>query len=172
MYSVFSIPFIRYYRYRTNTGRLSPGNHGNTNSFSKRTLDPNHDDDVHTNNNTPRQQYVDTIHRQCVIDLATAVILIAGNLTNRIPQLTPPVPKRLVFAYFYCLFWRTDIIFYVLAAVSSYNLAAIAIERYLAVLHPMWYRVNITKTKQLLLGGGLWAIAPFAQMTWTITARR
>ena len=109
---------------------------------------------------------------QSVIDLATAVIIIAGNLTNRIPQLELPVPKRLFFAYFYCLFWHAEIIFFGLTAVSSYNLAAIAIERYLAVLHPMWYHVNFTKTKQLLLGGSLWVIAPFAQITWTITARR
>ncbi len=47
----------------------------------------------------------------------------------------------------YCRLWKNKLLMWVLAMVSTYNLVAITIDRYLEVLHPIWHKTFLTKNK-------------------------
>ena len=44
-----------------------------------------------------------------------------------------------------CLLWSSDLLFWVLATASTYNLVLIGVERYLAVVHPIYHRRIVNK---------------------------
>ena len=57
------------------------------------------------------------------------------------------VPHTLNINDTFCKIWHSQILLWGLMMSSTYNLMAISIERYLAIVHPMWHTVSFTKTK-------------------------
>jgi len=47
----------------------------------------------------------------------------------------------------YCRTWGSPLLLYGLLLSSTYNLVAISVERYLAIVHPLWHKVSFTPGK-------------------------
>lgn len=103
---------------------------------------------------------------QAFIDMLTSIVFLADAFTSLYP---PPVPKDFGLGLFYCLVWHYYATVFVLFALSTYNLVAISIERYILVLYPLYYRSNITRKKEVLLGLICWLIAPAMQLTYVLS---
>ncbi|XP_072027821.1 beta-2 adrenergic receptor-like [Amphiura filiformis] len=108
------------------------------------------------------------IGSQAAIDLLTSIVLLAGTFTSRYTFVQLVSPDSYFFGYIYCVFWHYDGLLFYLSTMSTYNLVAISVERYIAVLHPMWYRTNFSRNKAIVLGALLWLIAPTMQLVTCI----
>ena len=49
-----------------------------------------------------------------------------------------------VYDQFICRFWHTRILLWNFLITSSYNIFLMALERYIAVIYPMWYNKNVS----------------------------
>ena len=108
------------------------------------------------------------IRSQAMIDFLTSLVLVADTFFNLFPV---PIPKdNYVIRSLYFL-WNSDHIMFGLFSVSTWNLVVISIERYIAVVYPMWYRFTFSKRKAVLLGFAAWTIAPTMQITYLIVSR-
>ena len=105
-----------------------------------------------------QQNYTNSlIVSQSTIDFLTSLILIATTISFAVDA-QPPSNHGL--AVLFCIFWHGRIILFSCWAISTFNLVAIAIERYLAIIHPIWYHQTFTKKHALILATTAWLIAP------------
>ena len=105
------------------------------------------------------------IGSQAFIDLITSVMFITQAFIRLYP---PTIPHNPILGYLYCLCLRFETIVYVLFALSTYNLVAISIERYILVLHPLRYRAYFTRNKEILLGISAWIFSPILQLIFAV----
>ncbi|XP_072046903.1 histamine H2 receptor-like [Amphiura filiformis] len=106
---------------------------------------------------------------QAFIDFLTSFVFVTRTVTSRFMYTWFVSPTSQALGYIYCMFWHWDGLFYFLFSISTYNLVAIAIERYMAVLHAIWYRTCFTPKKAMMLGAALWIIAPTMQVVNSAT---
>ncbi|XP_072033352.1 alpha-1A adrenergic receptor-like [Amphiura filiformis] len=108
------------------------------------------------------------IGSQAVIDLLTSSALTIHTFTQIYPGIPYPVPPpgNNFFGHLHCMFWYSGIFMFCLFAMSTYNLLAITIERYMAVVHAMWYRTTFSSKKAMLLGLVAWLLAPLIQLIY------
>ncbi|XP_072041419.1 cholecystokinin receptor-like [Amphiura filiformis] len=106
------------------------------------------------------------IRSQAFIDMLTSMAFIADAFTGLYP---PTVPQHPIIGYIYCIVWHYFATVFVLFSLSTYNLVAISIERYILVLYPMYYRAYFTRTKEVLLGVSSWFLAPIMQLTYVLS---
>ena len=104
---------------------------------------------------------------QAAIDALTSVVLIAGAFTNVLNPVS--VPSNATIGVIFCWLWRQELVMFALFALSSYNLLALSIERYIAVLHPLYYRSHFTRNNEIMLGIVAWLVAPIAQVLFVVT---
>ena len=97
---------------------------------------------------------------QAVTDLVTSLVLIATTFTEIFPA---PPPQNLVFGYFYCVFWYSRIAMFSMFTISTFNLVAISLERYIAVIYPIWYSHHFSRKTATLFGILAWLLAPLMQ---------
>ena len=103
---------------------------------------------------------------QAFIDFLTSCVLVSGTVSGRCfyPQLVSP--KSYTLGIMYCMLWHWEGLLFILFSISTWNLVAISIERYMAILHPIWYRTSFTRKKAIMLGASLWSIAPTLQIVY------
>ena len=77
------------------------------------------------------------ILNQSIIDLLAASFLLAST-----PISSNKVPWTGTRGELYCRMWLNKLPLWSLMVSSTYNLAAMTLERYLAVLHPIWHKVS------------------------------
>ena len=106
------------------------------------------------------------IGSQATIDFSTSAVLVATTITSTYPQLISP--RSYTAGYLYCLIWHWNGLLFFLFSLSTYNLVAISIERYMAVIHPIWYRTSFSRKKAIILGAVLWVIAPILQIVFCV----
>ncbi|XP_072036999.1 QRFP-like peptide receptor, partial [Amphiura filiformis] len=97
---------------------------------------------------------------QSAIDFLTSILLIA-NIISLSVDARPP--ENVTLAILYCIFWHSRSILFSCWVISTFNLTAIAIERYLAIIHPIWYRQNFSRKHAWILATTSWLIAPIMQ---------
>lgn len=68
------------------------------------------------------------------------------------------------FGAFYCYFLYSHLPIFAFFAISTYNLTVISIERYLAVVKPMWYIAKFKRRWLYILTGAAWFLAPLMQI--------
>ena len=74
---------------------------------------------------------------QSVIDMLTA-----GFLAVQAYKPTNPIPG--LAGILYCKLWYSDHFLWALAMTSTYNLMMITLERYVAIVHPVWHKNRMT----------------------------
>ena len=107
------------------------------------------------------------IRSQAIIDLVTSVFFVAYSFGQDL--FTIPIPRSRIPAYFYCLLWKWAIVKFWLFSISTYNLIAISIERYISIIHPLWHLVNFTRNKTILLGCFSWLLGPIFQIIYAVS---
>ena len=108
-----------------------------------------------------QQNYTNSlIVSQAAIDFLTSLILIATTISFAVDA-QPPSNHGL--AVIFCIFWHGRIFLFSCWAISTFNLVAIAIERYLAIIHPIWYHQTFTRKHAWILATMAWLIAPIMQ---------
>ena len=88
------------------------------------------------------------IINQSIIDGFVSVVLIVSTF----------VTTNLYSGELYCKLWASQILLWGLMMSSTYNLMAISIERYLAVVYPMWHKVTVTNTMTNIVAVFIWMI--------------
>ena len=83
------------------------------------------------------------IINQSFIDAVVSALLIAVSLDRQYPNLQQKGFKDELF----CKLWRSQILLWGMMTSSTYNLMAISIDRYMAIVHPVWHKVSFTKAK-------------------------
>ncbi|XP_072035826.1 adenosine receptor A3-like [Amphiura filiformis] len=97
---------------------------------------------------------------QAAIDFLTSLLLIANIISVWVDERPP---ENFALAVLYCIFWHSKVIIFSCWAISTFNLTAIAIERYLAVIHPFWYHRTFFRKHAWMLAITAWLIAPIMQ---------
>ena len=105
-----------------------------------------------------QQNYTNSlIVSQSAIDFLTSLLLIASIISF---SAGAQPPDNFVLGVLYCTFWHSRKTLFSCWAISTFNLTAIAIERYLAIIHPIWYHQNFTRKHTWILASMAWLIAP------------
>ena len=68
----------------------------------------------------------------------------------------------------FCKFISSDILKYTCGQASTFTLAAVAYERYQAVVHPLLVKERITKKKTVVFIALAWIISAFFEMFWIV----
>ena len=83
------------------------------------------------------------ITHQCIIDFLVSVVLLALTDTQRqyhIPGLAGMI---------LCKVWLSTYILWVLMTVSTNNLCLLSLEKYFAIVHPIWHKTAFTRSKAI-----------------------
>ena len=108
------------------------------------------------------------IRSQAIIDLMTSVFFVVYAFGRDLYPIQ--IPRRPIPAFLYCLLWKWATVKFWLFSVSTFNLIAISIERYISIIHPLWYLSNFTKNKTILLGCCTWFLGPIFQIIYSVSS--
>ena len=109
------------------------------------------------------------IGSQATIDLLASLILLADACLLHRKIYRIPTPQQPTLGYIFCAFLYWDTILFCVFAASTYNLVAISIERYIAVLYPFLYSASFTRRKAVVMGCIVWMSAPIMHITYAVT---
>ena len=107
------------------------------------------------------------IGSQATIDLIASVVMIADAFSNALYP--SPVPNHPIRGYLFCMLWHWTTVLFCLFSASTYNLIAIAVERYIAILHPIYHRTKFSHKKAIILGCVAWSLSPIMQLVFALT---
>ena len=108
------------------------------------------------------------IINQTIVDLVVCLILTATSASHLAftYDLTAPGANIL------CRLWISEAFLWGVFMVSTYNLVALTIERYMKVVHPIIHRNSFTKRKVLIIIAGVWIWGVFFNLVTTIPTTR
>ncbi|CAH1800550.1 unnamed protein product, partial [Owenia fusiformis] len=104
------------------------------------------------------------IINQSFIDTSTSLILITSTLFDDINT----VPKGLP-AHIFCVLWMSKFFLWSMLVTSTYNLVAMTIEKYFAILYSFKHMEFFTKGRMKIVLGMIWLIGPFWNLYLAIT---
>ncbi|XP_041483430.1 alpha-2A adrenergic receptor-like [Lytechinus variegatus] len=102
------------------------------------------------------------IVNQAIIDCITSGLLVAATISDLGGIRT--AKKSGVAAKIYCNLWNSLVLVFGGFAISTFNLVALSVERYLAVIHPIWYLQNFKKRAVRILVVCTWVFGPIFQI--------
>ena len=101
------------------------------------------------------------IANQALIDLFASIILVTVTMTEIFEV---PPPNNYFFGQIICKFWSSRFLLFAAFTASTINLTEISIERYLAVIHPIYYSMKFANTTiAKILPAIPWLIGPIWQ---------
>ena len=109
------------------------------------------------------QQVKSNVINQSFIDCLVSVMLIQTAIVRR-----STVPYALQTNALFCKLVLSQVLMWGLMSSSTLNLMAISIERYVAIVHPVWYKVRFSKTKANVLVALTWVLGIFIQFAYII----
>ena len=89
------------------------------------------------------------IANQSVLDSIASFVIIMNGIYTR--QLDKGLSATLL-----CKLWMTRTLMWGLMESSTFNLMAISFERYMAIVHPMWYKAYFTNSKASIAAILIW----------------
>lgn len=110
------------------------------------------------------------IANQALVDCLASSFLVASEIT-RLAGLEPSDPNHFA-AILLCKFWKSLAVVFGAYAISTFNLVALSIERYLAVVYPIWYLAHFKRRAVYILAALTWLLAPLFQMINAILHNR
>ena len=114
-----------------------------------------------------QQNYANNlIVSQAMIDLLTSLSLIATTFTELFPSLPP---QHAVIGYLFCVLWYPRTVMFSMFVISTFNLIAISVERYIAVVCSTWYRHHFSRKKTFIFVTLAWLLAPVVEITLAFT---
>ena len=92
-----------------------------------------------------------TILNQSCIDFIASLLVILATTTR-----TPVIDLSGITGDVFCKLWPSDLPLWTLLSSSSYALIVLTIERYVAIVHPIFHHNSFSRIKLLLLAGSAW----------------
>ena len=95
------------------------------------------------------------MHQHCVLDSpdSYAACLLLNNCICDLARF-----GKTLFITLYCKVWVTRTLMWGLMESSTFNLMAISCGRFMAIVHPMWYRVYFTNSKANIIAVCIWVL--------------
>ncbi len=90
------------------------------------------------------------ITHQCTIDFLVSVVLLA--LTGTQKQYHIPGVAGMIL----CKVWLSTFVLWLLLTVSTNNLCLLSLEKYFAIVHPIWHKTAFTRSKAFSGIVGVW----------------
>ena len=109
------------------------------------------------------QQVKSNVINQSFIDCLVSVVLIQTAFVR-----TTSVSYALQTSVLFCKLVLSQVLMWGLMSSSTLNLMAISIERYLAIVHPVWYKVRFSKTRANILVALTWVLGIFIPFAYII----
>ncbi len=81
------------------------------------------------------------IAHQCIIDCLVSLVLLA--LTSTQKQYHIPGVAGLIL----CKIWLSTYVLWTLLMVSTHNICYLSLEKYFAIVHPIWHKTSLTRSK-------------------------
>jgi len=103
------------------------------------------------------------IINQSFIDAVVSALLIQTVFVRKLT-----VPVALAQNSLFCKIYLSQFHLWGLMLSSTYNLMAISIDRYVAIIHPLWHKVSFTKTKANALLVFIWLFGVLFVGSFTI----
>ena len=91
------------------------------------------------------------ILNQSCVDFITSLLVILTTTTR-----TPMANLSGITGDVFCKLWLSDLPLWTLLSSSSYALIVLTIERYVAIVHPIFHHNSFSRIKVLLLAGSTW----------------
>ena len=91
------------------------------------------------------------ILNQSCVDFITSLLVILTTTTR-----TPMTELSGITGDVVCKMWLSDLPLWTLLSCSSYALIVLTIERYVAIVHPIFHHNSFSRIKVLLLAGSAW----------------
>lgn len=107
------------------------------------------------------------IVNQAVVDALVSFFLVAA-VSTKVAGVSTKTMNR-TSGDIFCKFWGSFCVVFAGFAISTFNLTAISIERYIAVVHPMWYLSHFKRRAMLTLITLIWLLAPVLQIVTVST---
>ena len=101
-----------------------------------------------------RQLTCKYVVNQSFIDAVTLIVLFLRLRVVNDDVLLAGMDER--GADLYCRTWGSPLLLYGLLLSSTYNLVAISVERYFAIVHPLWHKVSFTPRKVTMSITTIW----------------
>lgn len=95
---------------------------------------------------------------QSLVDLVASFILTTYYISRRVSGYLVVFPGAI--GVLYCRYWLSAGPLWAALMTSTYNLLSITLERYLMVLHPIYYKTTFTRKKAIILIVCLWCVCP------------
>ncbi len=104
------------------------------------------------------------IINQSIVDLVVSFFfLITLNFRIKIYQFKSDLVKELL-----CMLYKTQVFMWSMYMVSTYNLIAISVDRFLEVVFPIWHKVNLTRKVVYGIICSVWAFGILFNFAFTI----
>ncbi len=104
------------------------------------------------------------IINQSVVDLVASLsFLITLNIKIKLDQFKSDLAKELT-----CMLYDTQVFMWSMYMVSTYNLIAISVDRFLEVVFPIWHKVNLTRNVVYGIICSVWAFGILFNIAFTI----
>ena len=107
------------------------------------------------------------IINQSLIDAVASVALVFSAIFPYTGQSMTGVPGVLL-----CRLWYSTFLLWATMNASTYNLLAIALERYCCIVYPIMYKNNVTVRSVMLVCGSVWATGALVVFFYTILPAR
>ncbi|KAJ8033316.1 Cholecystokinin receptor [Holothuria leucospilota] len=108
------------------------------------------------------------IGNQSLIDLVSSILLLVSKFRNENTNF-----EKLSRGYgvFVCLFWTSDYIYWALLVSSTTNLVFLTLERYIAVVMPIFYRMRVTWKTATISAIFPWVFGLIFELFWPAVHR-
>ncbi len=96
------------------------------------------------------------IINQSLIDLASSIVMMANTMTT---FLEPYKKFYGILGYMRCILWHNSLFMWGLFSASTFNLVGLTIDRYVKIVHPMWYKKHCLKRHSVIAMSCAWGIS-------------
>ncbi len=105
------------------------------------------------------------IINQSIIDFVSSILML---MHTPICNLTPDL--RGVSGPLYCLLYTSRVFYWLSVMASTYNLVLLTCDRYMSVVHVVWYKTSMTKKRVYMLLAITWFIGFIIYFPWGIAS--
>lgn len=102
---------------------------------------------------------------QAGVDSIASALLVSLTITS---ILNPTAPSHWLMGSIYCKFWKSYVLLWSSFAISTFNLSIISIERYIAVVHPLWYTKIFKRSSVMFIAMLTWMMAPGINIAYNV----
>ena len=98
------------------------------------------------------------LNQSCIDFIASLLVILSTTTRTSVRDLSG------ISGDLFCKLWLSDLPLWALLTASSYALLVLTVERYVAIVHPIFHHNVVSKRKVYLLAGSAWLTGPIVIM--------